>query len=198
MERVLRKSQYVQVGKRCAVSSSFALMGFQIQGKGNTGKTQRLWMKVIGKDEEQTGKHKKIWDTGRRKNSMRRLRRGLCSIIRFSIKRFHAIKQNPLQPKLLFWTPRSICVPLMKELKHQPVSFSWLTWAYVLFSFFMLPMELDLLSWGNSWSHCRYWGCFPGRTPAFPQQLWPGSVTLATALCPLPLPSFSVMALPLI
>lgn len=135
------------------MSSFFALMGLQIQGRGNTGNTQRFWMKVIGKDDEQTGKHKKILDTGRRKNSMRRLRGGLCSIIRFPIKRFHVIKQNPLQPKLLLWTPRSVCVPLMRELKHQPVSFSWWTWAYVLSSFFMLPVELDLLSWGNSWSH---------------------------------------------
>jgi len=43
---VLRKSQYVQVGKSSAVFPFFAPMRLQIQERGNIGNTQRLWMKI--------------------------------------------------------------------------------------------------------------------------------------------------------
>lgn len=152
-----------------------------------------LGQKLIGKDGN---RHRKIWDRGSRKNTMRRLIGGLSNI--FFDRRFQENKKNCSQPKLQFWKPKGLCVHLMKDLQYHPVSFSWWTWAYVLSSCFVLPVGLGSLSSGNSPSYCKYRCCIPGNTPAFLQWLWPGSLTLATAVCPLPLPSFSVMALPLI
>lgn len=43
---MLRKSQKVQEGKSSAVFPFFAPLSLQIQGRGNVGNTQRLWMKI--------------------------------------------------------------------------------------------------------------------------------------------------------
>lgn len=148
-----------------------------------------LGQKLIGKGGN---RQRKIWERRSRKNSTRRLIGGLSNTI-FLLEDFRRIRKIVCSQSCCFENPEAYAsvswkncntIMLLAHNGHRHMSsppvlcfvWSWVCWAQVTAN----PIT-------NT-------DCITGSTPAFPQWLWQGSVTFATAVCPLPLPSFSVMA----